>query len=85
MLGGPDQKPVVLGRPKKPLPPVKYLVVKTLLEAGEAGLSKPDLEARTGKAEAVKHLRLLRDSDDDWKAVIVMAGSPGNRYRIRHE
>lgn len=79
-LFGPGTKPIVLGRQKKPLTGARYLVVKALLDAGEAGLSKAELETLCG--DAVNVLKRLADSDPDWKMVIKLAKKKGNRYRI---
>jgi hypothetical protein len=84
LLGGPQDSPTVNGKTKDPLTPAKYVVVRALMEAGEAGLSMDELKRRSGKQDAVKHLRDLRDQDGAWKQAIIMAGQPWDRYRIRH-
>jgi hypothetical protein len=85
-----DVSPVVLerfGRPvlvrgqeKPALTYPQYKVVRALVEAGEAGLTKDDLESVNSDARGI--LRRLRNSDPDWRAVIHFAGKTGRRYRI---
>ena len=51
-LNGPDEKMILWGKPKPPLPPAQYAVVKVLLEAYRTNerLSKTQLEKREGRA-----------------------------------
>ena len=67
---------------KRPLTRPQYDVVKALLEAGEPGLSKDELDRKSKRGDARKILRRLADSDPDWEAVIRLPGRPGVRYRI---
>jgi hypothetical protein len=84
VLGGPNDNPRVRGKPKPLLTSARYAVVKALVDAGEAGLSKGELENRSKKSDAVKCLRSLRKTDPDWSEAILMAGGPWGRYRILH-
>jgi hypothetical protein len=84
ILGGPQDSPTVNGKKKVPLTPAKYAVAKALVEAGEAGLDTNELTRRSGKQDAVKHLRDLQKQDGDWKKAIIMAGKSWGRYRVRH-
>jgi len=81
-LGEAGESPVVFGKQKSPLSAAKYEVIKTLLAASPAGLSKNELESRSKKADAVKYLRQIRNIDKDWNAAIIMAGKSWQRYRI---
>jgi hypothetical protein len=83
ILGKPTDEPVVHGKRKPRLTAPRYKVVKALLEAGEDGLSKDSLATESGHTDAVGILKRLAESDDDWRAVILLAGVPGGRYRIR--
>jgi hypothetical protein len=77
-----DQGPIVLGNEKSVLTDGAYNVVKALLDAGEAGLSKDKLDEKSGHPEARKFLTRLREADPDWAAVIQMPGKAGRGYRI---
>ena len=52
------------------------------IEAGEVGLTGPELKGKTGHEDARKFLKRLANSDEDWAKVIDFAGKPGHRYRI---
>lgn len=80
LLMNPSLKPRVLGQPKERLTAAQYQVVKALLDAGENGLSKAELEHICG--DAVNVLKRLSKSDPDWNSVIRLAGKKGYRYRI---
>jgi hypothetical protein len=82
VLGDPRDPVTVLGLRKPPLSPAKYRLVKALLGAGEAGLSKDELDKQGKCTEGRKYLRELADSDRDWKAVLVFPGKSWGRYRI---
>jgi|SRR5579871_1434251 len=74
---------IVLGKVKsRILSFAQYRVVKALLEAGEIGLSKDELDRTSGHRDARKILARLARSDPDWRAVIRMAVYPGCHYRI---
>jgi len=60
----------------------QYGVVKALLEAGERGLSKDELDHKSKHGDARKILKRLAESDADWKAVIHFPGKPGVGCRI---
>ena len=72
----------VNGKEKPSLTWAQYHVVKALIEAGNDGLTKDQLDVKSGRFEARKILRRLANSDPDWAAVIKMAGRPGCHYRI---
>jgi hypothetical protein len=82
VLRGPAEGPFVLGREKRPLTLAQYDVVKALLDAGERGLSKDELDRQSGHGDARKLLKRLAALDDDWQAVIHFPGKPGGGYRI---
>jgi hypothetical protein len=71
----------LFGKEKPPLTVAQYDVVKALIEAGPRGLTKDELELKSGRGGARKTLRLLLD-DPDWSRVVAMAGKTGQRYRI---
>jgi hypothetical protein len=83
VLQGPNDPPLVCGREKRPLTRPQYDVVNALLEAGEDGLAKDQLDKRSGHGDARKILERLAKSDDDWNAVIEFPGVAGRGYRIR--
>ncbi len=76
-FGGPVR---VRGVQKAALTFAQHQVVRALLDAGETGLSKDELEKVHSDARGI--LRRLRDLDPDWRAVIHFAGRTGGRYRI---
>jgi hypothetical protein len=83
VLGGFGDQPIVCGKVKSRLTWAQYRVVKALLDAGDDGLTKDELDAKSGHSEARKILKRLHDSDRDWAAVVHLPGRPGLRYRIR--
>lgn len=82
VLRGPDQGPIVLGKEKKRLTKPRYDVIVTLLET-ERRLTKDELAQRSKHSDPLGILRRLIESDDDWKAVIDMAGQTACGYAIR--
>ncbi len=79
-IGQPGGACFVMGREKPPLTHAQRAVIKALIEAGEDGLSKDELEAvRPSARRILTHLR----RDSDWAQVIVMAGGTNGRYHIR--
>jgi hypothetical protein len=82
VLRGRNQGPIVLAKEKQKLTLAQYNVVKTLLDAGEVGLTKDTLVEKSRHTDARGVLARLADTDDDWKAVIHFAGEPGGGYRI---
>jgi hypothetical protein len=82
VLPGPGECPTVCGKEKTPLTLPQYDVVKALLEAGERGLSKDELDRKSKRGDARKILKRLAESDADWEAVIHFPGAPGRGYRI---
>ncbi|MCI0463306.1 MAG: hypothetical protein L0Z62_40685 [Gemmataceae bacterium] len=83
VLRGPAERPLVLGREKPLLTRAQYNVIQALLDAGERGLSKDELDHKSGHGDARKILKRLADSDDGWQAVLPFPGKPGGGYRIR--
>jgi hypothetical protein len=83
VLQGRDKGPIVSGRLKQTLTPPQFDAVKALLDAGEPGLTKDQLDKKSGHGDARKILKRLADSDPDWKAVLPFPGTTGMRYRIR--
>ena len=77
MLFGPDEQPIVTEKRKSILPKARYDVVQALIEAGESGLSKDDLDAKSGHSDARKLLYALVKNDSDWKAAILLPGKGG--------
>ncbi len=73
---------IVDGKEKVSITAPRYKAVKELLRAGETGLSLCELKSKCD-GDPLYALRRLRDSDEDWARVIMMAGSAGNGYRIR--
>jgi hypothetical protein len=76
----------VLGR-KKRLTQAQFNVVKALLEAGESGLSKDELECICDPGNETCHdgrkiLNRLIKKDSDWARVIQKPGIKGRGYRI---
>ena len=82
-LFGPGEQPEVCGKPKPTLTAARYDGVQTLIEAGDTGLTKDELDRKSGHIEARKTLKRLADSDRDWKCVLLFPGTTGKRYRIR--
>lgn len=82
VLHGENESPVVRGKKKRILTPGQHDVVTALLEAGQDGLNKDELQDNSGHSDARGILDRLRKSDPDWNAVIHMAGRTGGRYRI---
>jgi transcriptional regulator with XRE-family HTH domain len=78
-LDGPSQPIMVSGQPKQ-VTFVRYKVIKALVEAGQNGLSKTELEAVSPWARQM--LKTMASSDPDWKKVIHMPGVTGGRYRV---
>jgi hypothetical protein len=73
----------ILGKEKPQLTMQQYDVVKSLLNAGERGLTKDELVTRSCHTDARGILKRLADSDPDWEKVISFAGRAGGGYRIR--
>jgi hypothetical protein len=83
LLYGRGDPPIVHGLPKRPLTKPRYEVVKVLLMAGDAGLSKSQLEDKSLHGDARRILSRLAESDAGWDSVISFPGIPGGGYRIR--
>jgi hypothetical protein len=83
VLRAPGERPLVCGEEKNKLTRQQYAVVKALLEAGERGLSKDELDRKSQCGDARKILKRLAQSDPGWEAVIHFGGIPGGGYRIR--
>src|SRR5262249_4389430 len=82
VLHGPGERPTACGPDKVPLTRAQYDTVKALLDAGPAGLSKDQLDHKSGHGDARKILKRLAESDSDWAAVVHFPGKPGGGYRI---
>jgi hypothetical protein len=83
VLRGREEAPIVLGMPKPKLTLPRYNVVKALLDAGEAGLTKDELVNKSRHQDARGILNRLANSDPDWKQVIHFAGQTCGGYRIK--
>ena len=83
VLGRPTDPVKVLGKDKPQLTMQQYDVVKSLLNAGERGLTKDELVTRSRHTDARGILKRLADSDPDWEEVISFAGRTGGGYRIK--
>lgn len=83
VLRGREAGPIVLDKTKQRLTTPQYNVVKALLDAGDAGLTKDELVSKSGHEDARGILKRLTDSDPDWKKVIHFAGQTGGGYRIK--
>jgi hypothetical protein len=77
-----DKGPIVLGKSKPVLTKAQYNVVKALMDAGEAGLTKDTLVSKSGHQDARGILSRLAKRDKEWKNVIHFPGQPGGGYRI---
>jgi hypothetical protein len=77
-----DDPPIVGGEMKDTLTNAQYDVVLALLNAGDAGLTKDNLDRESKHGDARKILRRLADNDCDWRAVISFPGTTGKGYRI---
>lgn len=83
-LFGPDEQPEVNGKLKRKLTAPRYDAVQALIQAGENGLTKDELDRKSGHSEARKLLKALANTDADWADVIIFPEKAGNGgYRIR--
>ena len=83
ILYGPQDRPEVNGKRKEPLTRPQYDVVLALIRARDDGLTKDQLDEKSKHGDARKIMGRLADNDDDWKAVLLLAGITGGRYRIK--
>lgn len=83
LLFGRGDQPIVNGKKKPTLTDARYNVVFTLLNVGDDGLTKDELDGKSGHPDARKLLKAVAEIDLDWEAVISFPGSAGKRYRIR--
>ena len=74
-LYGIRDKPVVNGKEKPPVTLPQYKLLKAVIEAGEAGLTKSRLMAIS--SDYWKSLDSLKKSDSDWNEVIHFPGKKG--------
>jgi hypothetical protein len=81
-LRGQGQRPIVLGKEKRTLTNAQYDAVQALLSAGDVGLTKDELDRKSGHGDTRKVLKRLADSDDDCSKVIHFPGETGKGYRI---
>jgi hypothetical protein len=75
-------KPVVNGNEKPTLTNAQYDVVLALLQTGDKGLTKDELDRESRRGDARKIIKRLSDGDSDWQSVISFPGTPGKGYRI---
>lgn len=80
-LDGEGKPTRVLGECMPALTSAQYKLVKALVEAGDKGLSKAELEGIAG--DPLKTLRRLRTKYPLWAEAIQMAGRAYGRYRIK--
>lgn len=77
------KQPVVNGNVKPHLTQAQHEILTALLEAGGRGLSKDELDEKSGRTDSRKYLQKLAN-DPDWAAVIVFPGQKGRGgYRLR--
>ncbi len=82
-LFGLREEPEVCGKRKPPLREERYDVVRALIEAGDAGLTKDQLDRNSGHSDARKLMQRLANKDADWNQVLHLPGAPGRGgYRI---
>lgn len=75
-------RPVVNGTEKPTLTNAQYDVVLALLQTGDKGLTKDELDRESRRGDARKILKRLSDADSDWQSVISFPGTTGKGYRI---
>ena len=76
-----DDKVFVQSIEKKKLTPAQHDVI-ALCSFFPERLSKVDSSAQSRRADAVKVLKRLADSDQDWGSVILIAGFAGQGYGL---
>jgi len=74
--------PEVNGKKKATLSTAGYNVVLAILNAEGKGLTKDQLDAKSGHGDSRKILKRIADGDQDWAAAIQFPGKPGCGYRI---
>ena len=85
ILYGPHDQPLVRGNPKPALGVNPYTIIKTLIEAGNPGLSLVALRVRTKQRGARNTLTRIATGDPDWNYVIQFPGKARlGGYRIGH-
>jgi hypothetical protein len=77
ILGGENEPAVVFGKTKRPLSPTAYRVIKALLRAWPAGLTKDKLAEQSQYSDPHKILAEI-SQDEDWREAICR---PGRGYR----
>lgn len=76
--------PVVNGNTKRMLTQAEHDILVALLEAGPRGLTKDELDEKSGHTEARKYLRKLASEDPDWASVILFPEQKcRGGYRLR--
>ena len=84
VLRGMGEEPMVLGKKVPKLRPPQYDVVKALLDAGDAGLTKDELANNSRHEDSRGILKRLADRHPtSWGKVIHFPGITGGRYRIK--
>src|SRR5262249_2224152 len=82
-LGEANEPVRVRGKQKPPLPPAKFSIIRALLDAWPGGLTKDELEEKSGYTNARTVLTDLIKSDTDWALAIERLGHGGSgRCRI---
>jgi hypothetical protein len=81
-LFGPGEQPEVNGKRKRTLTRAQYDAVGALIRAGENGLTKDELDRKSGHGDARKTLKRLAENDRDWRKVLSFPGTTGKGYRI---
>lgn len=82
ILRGENDRPLVNGVKKRPLRESQYNVLQVLAEAKDDGLSGSELDRKSGHTDARKILERLKEKDEDWGKVILMAEESGKGYKI---
>jgi len=78
-----SKKPVVNGVERDFLTPAQHAVLTALKKAGASGLSKDQLDTKSGHNEARKILKDLAKKDPEWRDVILFPEKPGRGYKLQ--
>jgi len=85
ILFGPHDEPLVRGNPKPALGENAHKIIKTVIEAGESGLSLVALRLKSKQNGARNTLTKIATKDPDWGYVIQFPGKvKSGGYRIGH-
>ena len=80
ILRGMHKRPIVKGRKVKPLTSGRYDLIRRLIEAGEGGMTKDEMEFTCSSARTM--LKALCKRNEGWDNVIHMAKETGGGYSI---